>query len=289
MTVLGITYYGYNGFIIESDDFKLAVDPGAKLYVFGLGPVIPRREWSSVTHIFVTHAHPDHYWHVDRVAKESMAPIICGSELAEGRDGGAFIGSPRKKRLQYATAVDRVYTMDHGDQIEVDGIGVMALPAVHGNLELSLLFGLIKKTITETPGKLFAMGSTGFILNIGGVRIANLGDTVLLPEWGRLAPDILMIPIGGKGMKNTMDEKEALAAVEMIQPRLVIPCHYDCGLLFSKRGNPADSAGFKEAVESRGVQCVLMSPGQRLRYPPEEIAAYASQPPRAVESEGHAS
>lgn len=283
MADLKITYYGYNGLIIASDDCKLVVDPGAGLYLFGLGPVIPRREWKDITHIFVTHADPDHYWHADRVAHESKAPIICGSELVEVRDGRTFIVSPRKKELQYATEVGRAYPMDHGDHIEVDGVGVTALPAVHGDLELSFLFGLIKKTVTKTAGELFAMGSTGFVLDVGGVRIANLADTVLLPQWGRLEPDILMVPIGGRETKNTMDEQEALSAVEMIQPKLVIPVHYDCGVLFNKKANPADAEWFKEAVENLGLSCVVMKPGQELRYPLEDTATHTPMQSTAVE------
>jgi len=275
MTDLNITYYGYNGIIITSGDFKIAIDPGASLYLFGLGPVIPRSEWQDITHIFVTHADPDHYWHTDRVADASKAPIICGRELVEMRRGTSLIVSPRKKKLQYATPVGRAYPMNHGDQIEVDGVGITALPAVHGNLELSFFFGLIKKTVTKEPETLFAMGSTGFVMDVGGVRIANLGDTILLPEWGRLAPDILMIPIGGNKIKNTMDEQAALSAVEMIQPGLVIPVHYNSGVLFSKKANPADAQRFKDAVENQGVPCVIMAPGQELSYPPTSIATQA--------------
>jgi L-ascorbate metabolism protein UlaG (beta-lactamase superfamily) len=276
---LRITYYGYNGFIIRSDGCKVAVDPGASLYLFGLGPVLPREEWKDITHIFVTHADLDHYWHADRVAGESKAPIICGSELVEVREGRTFIVSPRKRKLQYGSEVDRAYPMNHGDRIEVDGISVQALPAVHGNLELSFLFGLIRKTVTRKPDELFAKGETGFLLEVGNVRIANLGDTLFLPEWGRLEPDILMIPIGGRKTRNTMDDQEALTAVGMMGPKLVIPCHYDCGVLFSKRGNPADAESFKEAVESQGAKCVPMKPGQELRYPPGTLSDIESQLP----------
>ena len=153
---------------------------------------------------------------------------------------------------------------------------MQALPAIHGNVEISLLFGLIKKTFTKEPDRLFAVGETGFVMNVGNVRIANLGDTLLLPEWGELKPDILMIPIGGKKVKNTMNEQEALAAVEMVKPGLVIPTHYDCGVLFSKNVNPADTVFFKDAVEQRGARCVVMKPGDELSYPREKAGGTVS-------------
>ncbi len=271
MTCISITYYGYNGFIFKADDFKIAVDPGASLYLFSLGPVIPKVEWSDITHIVVTHGDPDHYWHADRVARESGAPIICGSELVQVRDGKTFMVSPRDRKLHYGTEMKRVYPMDPGDAIEVDGVSVEAIPATHGDLEISLLFGVIKKTFTKKPGEPFAVGCTGFVLNVGGVKIANLGDTVLLPEWGRFQPDILMVPIGGKNTKNTMDEKQALEAVEMIQPHVVIPCHYNCGVLFRKKGNPADAEYFQKEVERMGRKCFVMEAGEELSLEREQI------------------
>ena len=42
-----------------------------------------------------------------------------------------------------------------------------------------------------------------------------------------------MIPIGGKAIHNTMDENEALEAVDIMQPLLVIPCHYNCPAFFT--------------------------------------------------------
>lgn len=258
-----ITYYGYNGFIINTTEARIAIDPGASLYLFKLGPVIPRAVWKDVTHIIVTHGDPDHYWHADRVAKESGAPIICGSELVQIRNGIQYMVSPRTKRFQYSTRVKRVYPMDASDEIEVDGIPIHAIPAIHGDLVISLFGGLIQKTFTKTPGEAFAVGCTGFVLDLDGVRIANLGDTILLLEWGRLAPDVLMIPIGGSTAGNTMNESEAIRAVEMMAPRVVIPCHYDCGFLFKKKGNPADAQSFQQSVEKLGPECVVLQPGQK--------------------------
>ena len=66
-----ITRYLYNAFLIESSDKKIAIDPGALFfYFFRFSPLIPESEWSGITHIFVIHGDPDHYWHTDRVAKQ---------------------------------------------------------------------------------------------------------------------------------------------------------------------------------------------------------------------------
>ena len=72
-----ITHYIYNTFLIETSDKKLAIDPGALfMYWFRFTTLIPKSEWEGITHIFVTHGDPDHYWHADRVAKTSGALMM---------------------------------------------------------------------------------------------------------------------------------------------------------------------------------------------------------------------
>jgi glyoxylase-like metal-dependent hydrolase (beta-lactamase superfamily II) len=75
-----IKYYWYNAFIIQNDKVKIAIDPGQNLYLFSLGSLIPKSEWSSITHILVTHGDPDHHYQTDRVAEASGAPVICGKD-----------------------------------------------------------------------------------------------------------------------------------------------------------------------------------------------------------------
>ncbi len=67
-----------------------------------------------------------------------------------------------------------------------------------------------------------------------------------------------MIPIGGKAIHNTMNEKEALEAVKIMRPKLVIPCHYNCPVLFSKKYNPADEMMFQKEVVKTGAKCIIL-------------------------------
>ncbi len=73
-----------------------------------------------------------------------------------------------------------------------------------------------------------------------------------------------MIPIGGRKVHNTMDEEEALEAVKMMLPKMVIPCHYDCGALLSRKLNQADADMFKREVEKMGIECNIMKYGDEL-------------------------
>ena len=73
-----------------------------------------------------------------------------------------------------------------------------------------------------------------------------------------------MIPIGGRTIPNTMNEKEALEAVRIMKPKVVIPCHYNCPALFSKNYNPADDTMFKREVEKMGIECSIMKYGDSI-------------------------
>jgi len=57
-----IKFYGYNTFLVELGDRKIAIDPGALFfYWFWFITLTPKAEWESITHIFITHGAPDHY------------------------------------------------------------------------------------------------------------------------------------------------------------------------------------------------------------------------------------
>jgi L-ascorbate metabolism protein UlaG (beta-lactamase superfamily) len=74
-----------------------------------------------------------------------------------------------------------------------------------------------------------------------------------------------MIPIGGRVAHNTMDEDEALQAVELLCPKLVIPCHYNCPAFFSSKYNPADAEMFKREVEKISIECTIMGCGDEIK------------------------
>src|SRR3989344_2211587 len=64
----------------------------------------------------------------------------------------------------------------------------------------------------------------GYLIEIDGRTIYDAGDTDFIPEMNSLAPDIALLPIGGK---YTMDVHDAVAAANAINPGIVVPMHYD--------------------------------------------------------------
>ena len=63
------------------------------------------------------------------------------------------------------------------------------------------------------------------------------------------------MPIGGH---YTMDRHDAVTAVEFVDPKVVIPIHYDTFPPIE-----TDAQAFKSDVESQtGASCVVLAPGE---------------------------
>jgi L-ascorbate metabolism protein UlaG (beta-lactamase superfamily) len=258
-----IKHYLYNSFIIESDKTKIAIDPGQNLWIFKLTSLIPKSEWSSITHLVVTHGDPDHYWQADRVAHTSNAPVVCGKELARTENGKTLLVDPRGKELTSWMQFEKVHALNAGESVTIDGVKIDAVRSVHGPIVIPILWFKVRRQ--PGPNERTGLGSMGFRIAIEDKTIVNLGDSLLQKEWEGLKPDILMLPIGGLGNNTwTMDATDGLEAVRLISPKLVIPCHYDVPFLFKKRFCRADDEMFKREVETMGIECSIMKYGDEI-------------------------
>lgn len=264
MSKMKIQYFSYNTFLIKNEETKVAIDPGLNLWIGEFNSLIPKAEWSGITHILVTHGDPDHYWYIDQIAQTSKAPLVCGKELVREQGDDRLLLDPRKRGIQYSTKLDRVYVLDAGEVIDVDGLKIQGLKAVHGPVVVDFLFGLIRHESVPGPGERVGLGAIGFKITVGDTTLVNLGDTLIQREWEGLRPDVLMIPIGGRVAKNTMNEDEALEAVELISPKRVIPCHYNEAFFWRRNVNPADDRFFKKRVEAMGMECHVMGYGDEI-------------------------
>ena len=260
--------------MIQWHDKVIAIDPGASFYLPDLfKTLIPKEKWSQVTHVLVTHGDPDHHWHTDRVAEASGAKVICNSTMIRKVEGQSRMLGPRSKGLTFNTPVHHLIPLAVDETLEVDGMQITGIKGSHGPLTLKV--GPFSKTLHEGPNERFGFGEMGFQTSYQDQVIVNLGDTMLHEqEWSTLKePDVLMIPIGGKVVGNTMDEEEALKAVALIKPKMVIPVHYDCGSLFNKCYNPANELLFKFKVQELGVDCTLLKPGESLVLDQKSVAS----------------
>jgi L-ascorbate metabolism protein UlaG (beta-lactamase superfamily) len=71
-------------------------------------------------------------------------------------------------------------------------------------------------------------------------------------------PELALLPIGDK---FTMGIKEATKAVELIQPKIVIPMHYSTFDVIKQ-----DPEEFKRAVEAKvDTKVIIMKPGESIK------------------------
>ena len=86
-------------------------------------------------------------------------------------------------------------------------------------------------------------GWVGYIININSKLFAIVGDSDCTPELQSIKCDVLFIPIGGT---YTMDAKQAAQATNKIQPKVVVPTHYN-----SIVGSKNDENTFKDLVDKK--------------------------------------
>lgn len=258
-----IRHFLYNSFLIENERNKIAIDPGQFFSLFNFTSLIPKSEWDTVTHILITHGDPDHHWQSDRIAAASNAPVVCGKDLARVKDGKTLLVDPRGKELTSWIPFENAHPLDVGETIMLGDVVIEAVKTVHGPIKVPVLWFKIEKQ--PGPDERVGIGSTGFRIKLEDKILVNLGDTIFQQEWAGLEPDVLMLPIGGLGNNTwTMDASDAIEAVKIIKPKMVIPCHYNVPFLWIKNIAPADDQHFKRAVEKLGVECNLMRSGDEV-------------------------
>jgi L-ascorbate metabolism protein UlaG (beta-lactamase superfamily) len=222
-----ITFLGHACFLIEEGDTRVLVDP------FLTGNPKAAKEAGEVdpTHILLTHGHADHLGDTVDIAKRTGAPVVAIVELAN--EIGDALGGDHQ-----------VLDPNIGGTIKFDWGWVKLTPAWHTAVSPN-----------GTPHM-----PAGLLIGIGGKLVYHLGDTALFSDLQLVARrgdkvDVALVPIGGH---YTMDRLDAVTAVEMVQPRQVIPCHYDTFPPIE-----TDAQAFKSDVESQtDAEVVVLQPGQ---------------------------
>ena len=219
--MITITYYGHACFGICDAETKLLIDP----YLSG-NPLAPiAASDAEADYILVTHGHHDHVGDAPGIAERTGAVIVTTVEVA----GALFAGGA------YDVAAGNI-----GGTICFPFGSVKLVSAIHGS---------------GVPGGL----ACGFVIDIGGKRIYHMGDTALTRDFELLADDVdvLLIPIGSH---YTMGPDDALRAVKMIRPKLVVPMHFGTFPQIDQ-----DPEAFRAAVEGAGFSARVLAPGGELQ------------------------
>lgn len=227
-----LTWHGHSCFMLEADDgsrilFDPWLDENPKAD-------IAAADVENLDFILCSHGHFDHFADAIPIAKQTGAKLVSTFEIVSfaGTKGvenghGMNIGGGHHFRFGYC----KMTPATHSGSVHGDETGRYTTLA--GGFWLHL-----KPKSGET----------------GGTRVYHAGDTALISDMQLLKGkvDIALLPIGDN---YTMGPEDAVRAVDMIGPRVVIPMHYDTFDVI--RQDPAD---FARRIGDR-AEVVILEPG----------------------------
>ncbi|NWF49118.1 MAG: metal-dependent hydrolase [Ignavibacteriaceae bacterium] len=219
-----LRYFSHSAFQFTSASGKIIlIDP----FITG-NPTSPVKEKELNAHyIVLTHAHGDHIGDAFSIAKRCGSTFICVNELANYCASKGF----------------KAHNMHIGGGYNFE-------------------FGRLKFTIahhgSSTPDNIYGGEPAGVILSIDGKNIYHTGDTGLFYDMKLIGEmhsiDYMLLPIGDN---FTMGIDDAVKAVELTNPKIAIPMHYNTFPVIN-----ADPYEFKKKVESIGKRCRVMEFGE---------------------------
>lgn len=217
-----LKYIGHAAFYFETTHVKGIIDP---FITNNPQATIQLEDIEDLTHIFITHGHGDHIGDTVALAQKHKAMIITNFEIS----------------TYLATQGLQAHPMHIGGRTTFDFGTVKMTPALHGS------------AIQTPDGPVDGGSPGGFLITIDGVTLYHAGDTGLTMDMQLLASenvDVALLPIGGN---FTMDVQDAVRAVGFIQPKKVVPMHYNTfGMI------QADPEVFK--AEVKDAEVIIMKP-----------------------------
>ena len=228
MADVKITWLGHSAFLLKAEK-KVLIDP----FISGnpLAPCSPEELDPDI--IAVTHGHRDHLGDTIGIGKRTGCRIISIHEVAN------YI----KSKGVFAEG------MNKGGTVHMEGIALTMTEALHSSS-------------IDASGFSFDGGCpAGFVIGIGGRSIYHAGDTGVFGDMRLIGelyePELALLPIGDR---FTMGIKEAVKAVELIRPEIVVPMHY--GTFDVIKQDPEE---FKRAVEAKvDTKVIIMRPGESI-------------------------
>jgi L-ascorbate metabolism protein UlaG (beta-lactamase superfamily) len=215
-----ITFLGHSAFYVEGEKGKLIIDP----FLSGNPKAKKNPEEVKVDYVLLTHGHGDHLGDSIEIAKANNATIIAPNELA-------------------------IYCSNQGVEAHPMHIG--------GAHEFP--FGRVKLTIAHhgsaTPDGTYVGNPCGFLLTMDGKTFYHPGDTGLFYDMKLIGEmntiDVAALPIGDN---FTMGIDDAVKATEFLNPKMVIPMHYQTFDVID-----VDPSGFISKVKEKGFDSKILA------------------------------
>ena len=271
-----LTWYGTAALILEEKNTVIAFDPFSGLPMHSLSfrrgsyrnnelfsplPLPHEADFRRATHVFITHGHFDHIYHLPRLYFEARTRI-CGTS------------TPLNKLKAQGMNPKLLRRIEPGWKGNVGPFVIHAFQGRHCKFDQPL----IKSTLTSKgffrhPVHLLKLlrlnlsykeaGETLFYeVRVSDMRIQimgsmNLDENTKYPT----GADILILPLQGRSDQDTY----ALQFVEQLKPKMVLLDHFDNS--FPPVSATIDTSGFIRNVEEKFmIPCRELKKGETIDY-----------------------
>ncbi|HLN32957.1 MAG TPA: metal-dependent hydrolase [Gemmataceae bacterium] len=222
-----VQWLGHACLLVDTGSHQILIDP----FLTGNPAAATSADALQPDFILVSHGHGDHLGDTVPLAKRTGATVVANYEISEWL---------QKQGLK------NVHGQQHG--------GGHAFP--FGRVKLTLAFhGSV------LPDGTYGGNPCGFIIYLNdGTKIYDAADTGLFGDMrliGEEGIDLAILPIGDN---YTMGPDDALRAVKLLQPKKVLPIHYNTWPLIAQ-----DAANWATRIRRETkAEPVILKPGESL-------------------------
>jgi L-ascorbate metabolism protein UlaG (beta-lactamase superfamily) len=219
-----LCWLGHACLLFESDGQRVLVDP----FLTDNPAAARKADEVPADYILVSHGHGDHVGDTIDIARRTGATVVTNYEISQ---------------WLAQKGVKKVHGQQHG--------GGHAFP--FGRVKLTLAFHG-----SALPDGSNGGNPAGFLLTFqDGKRVYDAADTGLFGDMrliGEEGLDLAILPIGDN---FTMGPDDALRAVKLLQPRKVLPIHYNTWDLIAQDAN----AWAERVRRETKAEPVVLQPG----------------------------
>ena len=192
--MIKLTWLSHGSWLIEAAGHRILLDPFLTDNPMAIAKV---EDFDDVSHILVSHGHFDHVADVAVIANRCEASVIAVFEIAQ------WFGNHH--------SVASTISMNLGGKVELPFGTVKMVPALHSS---------------NLPDGGNGGCPAGFVLTIENKRLYFACDTAFFSDMKYYAAgvDVAILPIGDL---FTMGIDDSLAAIKLIEPKHVLPAHYN--------------------------------------------------------------